>query len=165
MKNFLICVDDKGIISITNHMSNVILYKVPYEIIKKEKIKTPNRFINYILISETKKKIYVGKTKNGIYNHKKRPSEHENKCEDWTDCIIITMKTDEFLNDGVIQYVENELNTKFSDLKYYKNTTCQTTKQTANSKEQRDCEIYLKDMSVFYFLLFWIVTKHPSHFK
>ena len=52
-----------------------------------------------------------------------------------------------FFNDGTIQYLEDSLNKRITNLGFYENTTKQTTTGTANTSDEEDCNEYLDDGS------------------
>lgn len=128
--------------------STMLVYKIPYSEIKKKKTGfiIPNQFIVYILYGRNdngKDMIYVGKSKNGIEN---RPTAHKDKFDNWTTCFILTQfKERSFFNDGTIQYLENELNSRVEEVQIYTNTTKATTPGTANDDDQDDCDEYLDE--------------------
>ena len=129
--------------------STILLYKIPYRDVEKKRINftIPNEFIVYILFGkndEGKDVIYVGKSKNGIEH---RPTAHKDKFNNWTTCYILTQfKERTFFNDGAIQYIENEINTRIDEVGWYDNTTKATTAGTANVEDQENCDDYLDEM-------------------
>ena len=85
----------------------------------------------------------MGKSKNGI---KDRPTSHEDKYQHWDLCYILTQfKERTFLNDGTIQYIEDELNTRVNKLDVYDNKTVTTTSGTANVTDQDDCNEFIDE--------------------
>lgn len=136
--------------------STMLVYKIPYSEIKKKKTGfiIPNQFIVYILYGRNddgKDMIYVGKSKNGIEN---RPTSHKDKYDNWTTCYILTQfKERSFFNDGTIQYLENEVNSRIEEVQIYSNTTKATTAGTANDDDQEDCDEYLDEAYKMLYIL------------
>jgi hypothetical protein len=128
--------------------SSTLIYRIPYQNLnsKEELFKIDNLFIVYILFGKNesgKDVIYVGKSKNGLKN---RPTSHEDKYDKWTYCYVLTQfKERTFFNDGTIQYLEDTLNKRITDLGFYENTTKQTTTGTANTSDEEDCNEYLEE--------------------
>lgn len=127
---------------------SILVYRFPYQNIKskEESFTIENPFIVYILYGKNDKgkdAIYVGKSKNGI---KDRPTSHEDKYQHWDLCYILTQfKERTFLNDGTIQYIEDELNTRVNKLDVYDNKTVTTTSGTANVTDQDDCNEFIDE--------------------
>jgi len=128
--------------------SSTLIYRIPYQNLnsKDELFSIDNPFIVYILFGKNesgKDVIYVGKSKNGLKN---RPTSHEDKYDKWTYCFVLTQfKERTFFNDGTIQYLEDSLNKRISNLGFYDNTTKQTTTGTANTSDEEDCNEYLEE--------------------
>ena len=102
------------IIEISQPSSTTLVYRLPFEKVgKKTADIIQNNFIVYILFGRNAKGkdvVYVGKSKNNIIS---RPRQHKDKFSDWTDCYVLTQfKERTFLNDGTIQYLENQISTK-----------------------------------------------------
>lgn len=139
---------NNGSVEMTKPNSTMLIYKIPYNAIqsKNSGFIIPNRFIVYILFgknSHGKDMVYVGKSKNGIDN---RPTSHKDKFENWTTCYVLTQfKERTFFNDGTIQYLENELNSRVDEVGLYNNTTITTTTGTANTDDMEDCDDYLAE--------------------
>lgn len=137
---------NNGSVEMTKPNSTMLIYKIPYSAIKAKNAGfiVPNRFIVYILFgknSHGKDMLYVGKSKNGIEN---RPTAHKDKFDNWTTCYVLTQfKERTFFNDGTIQYLENELNSRVNEVGLYNNTTLNTTTGTANTDDMEDCDDYL----------------------
>ena len=134
-------------IEISEANSSVLVYRIPYQNLfdlDKELLEIKNDFIVYILYGECNDGadvIYVGKSKNGL---RKRPTSHEDKYNNWTYCYVLTQFEERtFFNDGTIQYIEDKINKRISELNHYNNTTKQTTEGTANSFDMEDCDEYL----------------------
>ncbi len=136
-------------IEISRAISSTLVYRIPYQNLssKDELITIDNPFIVYILVGKNDNGldyIYVGKSKNGLKN---RPTSHEDKCESWTYCYVLTQfKERTFFNDGAIQYIEDKLNRLVTELGSFKNTTMQTTTGTANSDDEENCNEYLEEV-------------------
>ena len=139
---------NNGSVEMTKPNSTMLIYKIPYNAIqtKNSGFIVPNRFIVYILFgknSHGKDMVYVGKSKNGIEN---RPTAHKDKFDNWTTCYVLTQfKERTFFNDGTIQYLENDLNSRVDEVGLYNNTTITTTKGTANTDDMEDCDDYLAE--------------------
>lgn len=135
-------------IEVSKANSSTLIYKIPYQNLgtKDESVKIDNPFIVYILYGKNENgldAIYVGKSKNGLKN---RPKSHEDKFSGWTYCYVLTQfKERTFFNDGTIQYLEDTLNKRVTDLGFYQNTTKQTTAGTANPSDEEDCDEYLEE--------------------
>lgn len=138
--------DNKGIIEIYANTSNIRVYKIPFDLVKDGSLSLSvrNKFIVYILYGrqDNQGMVYVGKSVNGLKN---RPLSHQDRCQNWNYCFVLTQtKEGSFLNDGTIQYLENQISSQISADKYYINTTKQTNKVTANEAEIDDCKEFLK---------------------
>lgn len=139
---------NNGSVEMTKPNSTMLIYKIPYSSIRSKNTGfiIPNRFIVYILFGKNnhgKDMIYVGKSKNGIDN---RPGAHKDKYDQWTTCYVLTQfKERTFFNDGTIQYLENELNSRVDEVGFYNNTTLNTTTGTANTDDMEDCDDYLAE--------------------
>lgn len=137
-------------------MSNILVYKVPYEVIKNKtmELKIENRFIVYILYGENgtgKPVIYVGKSKNGVAN---RPQSHEDKYSNWSVCYILTsQELRSFFNDGTIHYIEDKVKMKVTETNRFINTTEKTTKGTANRRDMFNCDEYLREVYDMLYIL------------
>ena len=135
-------------VELTKPNSTMLVYKIPYKDIENKRIgfQIPNPFIVYILFGRNPKgkdMIYVGKSKNGITN---RPTAHKDKFEEWTTCYVLTQfKERTFFNDGTIQYLEDQLNSRIKEIGLYNNTTLSTTSGTANKDDEEDCDDYLAE--------------------
>lgn len=132
-------------IELSKPNSSILVFKIPYAELKNAQavaeLKIENRFVIYIL-HNTANKIYVGKSKNGIVN---RPKAHEDRAV-WNDCYILTnFKERTFFNDGTIQYIEDKLCKRFSELDRYTNTTKVTSTNTANANDEEDCDEYIEE--------------------
>ena len=128
--------------------SSILVYRFPYQNLKSKEtsFEIENPFVVYILLGKNnngKDVIYVGKSKNGL---RKRPTAHEDKCSNWTDCYILTQfKERTFFNDGTIQYIENSLNNRIDSLGVYENTTVATNAGTANPQDEEDCDDFIDE--------------------
>ena len=137
-------------------MSNILVYKIPYEVIKNKtmELKIENRFIVYILYGENnsgKPVIYVGKSKNGVSN---RPQSHEDKYSNWSVCYILTsQELRSFFNDGTIHYIEDKVKMKVTETNRFINTTEKTTKGTANRRDMFNCDEYLREVYDMLYIL------------
>lgn len=137
-----------GIVEATQNGSTMEVYRFPFSELTpgNDTVQIDNNFIVYILYAYNdsgKDKIYVGKSKNGIYG---RPRQHQDKFN--ADiCYILTENVDNtFFNDGIIQYLEHRLSEKINDNKNrYNNTTEVTETGTVNTEEKEYCNKYLKD--------------------
>lgn len=72
--------------------SSILVYRFPYQNLKSKEssFEIENPFVVYILLGKNnngKDVIYVGKSKNGLKN---RPTAHEDKYSNWTECYILT---------------------------------------------------------------------------
>ena len=135
------------IIEISQPSSTTLVYRLPFEKVgKKTADIIQNNFIVYILFGRNAKGkdvVYVGKSKNNIIS---RPRQHKDKFSDWTDCYVLTQfKERTFLNDGTIQYLENQISTKVDECGLYINTTDITTSGTANPTDEENCARYLPE--------------------
>ena len=115
------------------------VYRIPYQVLRSRTydVTIENNFIVYVLLgknSSGKDVVYVGKSTKGLEN---RPLSHENKCPFWSYCFVITEGKDSYLNDGVIQYIENELSERFQSIGSYELTTSVTNTDTANKHDIR----------------------------
>ena len=133
--------------------SKTLVYRIPYQEFKKEngydevdRFVEKNNFIVYILRQEKQDGpdvIYVGKSINGLKN---RPNSHEGNWN-WTYCYILTQHNQRtFLNDGLIQHIENELKKHIKSLNHYHVETVKTNTGTANAKEIELCAAYLEEV-------------------
>lgn len=134
-------------VEISEATSSLLVYRIPYQNLlsnDKEPIMIKNKFIVYILFGENNNGadvIYVGKSTNGLKN---RPTSHSDKYNNWTYCYVLTQFEERtFFNDGTIQYIEDKINKRVTDIKHYKNTTIVTNAGTANSFDMEDCDAYL----------------------
>lgn len=166
MKKYTLRLNDKHCIEISKPISTLLVYKIPYKNVKAKdhNVDISNRFIVYILFGKNasgKDIVYVGKSKNGIDN---RPTSHEDKNADWTDCYVLTdIKERTILNDGTIQYLEDKICNRINDIKQYINTTVQTTSGTANHSDMEDCEEYLQEAyDMLYTLGLDLITPNPT---
>lgn len=147
MKNYIIKCTDNRCLEISESNSTILIYKIPYELVKNKSydIKIDNRFIVYILYGSNdngKDVIYVGKSKNGLDY---RPTAHEDKYDNWTDCYILTNYVERtFLNDGSIQYLEDKIAKKVKELNTFESTTKVTVEDSANSVDKINCDDYLE---------------------
>lgn len=142
-KNFRIKYRGRSI-EISKANSTTLVYRIPYLTLLQDgcAFSVDNNFIVYILVSEDER-IYVGKSKNGLKN---RPTSHENKCNSWRFCYVLTQfKERTFFNDGIIQYIENDLNEKIKNLGRFTNTTQVTSSSTANASDETPCQEYIKE--------------------
>ena len=120
------------------YVEGTTVYRIPYRILKLKQVDVAitNPFIVYILVGTDESGeecIYVGKSKNGIEN---RPLSHEDKGCNWDCCYVITEKDDSFLNDGVIQYLEDQICSRVNLVGRYKNTTKVTNSDTVNDLDR-----------------------------
>lgn len=128
--------------------SSILVYRFPYQNLKSREssFEIENPFVVYILLGKNnngKDAIYVGKSKNGLKN---RPTAHEDKYSNWTECYILTQfKERTFFNDGTIQYIENALNKRVDSLGVYENTTVNTNTGTANTQDEEDCDEFIEE--------------------
>lgn len=148
MHSYEVEYSDQKWIKIEEDNFNVV-YKIPYSSIK-DNVNCPkieNRFIVYILhgiTTESKDYIYVGKSTKGLES---RPSSHDSKYDDWTYCYVITRKDSKFLNDGVIQYMEDTIRRRIDECSdYYINTTNKTSSNTANDRDMDRSNKILEDV-------------------
>lgn len=77
-------------LEVSQHNSNLLVYRTDYENIHCLDTPSLNSFIVYILFGINKSgkdKIYVGKSKNGVQN---RPQSHEDKYSAWKYCYVLT---------------------------------------------------------------------------
>lgn len=139
---------DNKCIEISKPNSSVLVYKIPYEEIKKAiiDIDITNRFIVYILIGKDNKNndiIYVGKSKNGI---DQRPTAHEDEDKNWHTCFVLTTFNEKtFFNDGVIQYIENTVHKRILKLNNFATATKVTNCNTINVFDTEDCDDYIEE--------------------
>ncbi len=155
MDHYEIVYSEQGWIKVEKDNYNEV-YKIPYSSIKDGRNcpQIKNRFIVYILQGitvDSKDYIYVGKSTKGLED---RPGSHESKYSDWTYCYILTRHDSKFLNDGVIQYLEDSIRRRVdlcSD--YFINTTNKTSSNTANDRDIENSEEYLKDIYQRLFVL------------
>lgn len=149
MPRYMVRTNESDCLEVYKPLSSVLVYRVPYSAIKEgtHGLEISNRFIVYILHErnhESKDKIYVGKSKNGIDN---RPTSHENKSNRWSDCYILTTFQEKtFLNDGSIQYIEDAISHRIDEIPHFENLTNQTNRDTANTTEVEDCREFLDDV-------------------
>ena len=152
-RRYSLLVRDKMVV-LSHNNRNALLYRINYDSVKCFDNSSINQFIVYILTgfdSRRRPCIYVGKSKNGTLY---RPLSHEDKCEGWVYCYILTQqKGTGFFNDGVIQYLEDKLNKKVSKVSSYINTTKQTTSGTVNDFDKKDCDEYLSEIYPMLFSL------------
>ncbi|MBO4798998.1 MAG: hypothetical protein J5494_09565, partial [Candidatus Methanomethylophilaceae archaeon] len=125
-----------------------VVYKIPYSSIRNgiNCPKIENNFIVYILhgISiDSKDFIYVGKSTKGLDS---RPGSHESKYDKWSYCYIFTRKDSKFLNDGVIQYLEDAIRRRVDECEYYVDMTDKTSSNTANERDIKRSNEYLQDI-------------------
>ena len=137
---------EAGFIEVSRATSSVLVFKIPYNKLSKE-LYVNNSFIVYILYGHDnygKETIYVGKSKNGLYD---RPTSHDDKCDNWEFCYVLTQhKESTFFNDGIIQYIENQINVQINKINRFKNTTITTSDSTINDYEKDDCEAYIEEV-------------------
>lgn len=148
MSKYRVINTEKNCIEISAPIKTVLTYRIPYKHIRNRDYdkEISNRFIVYILLGKNNKGkdiIYVGKSKNGLDN---RPGCHEDKYKNWTDCYILTdIKERTILNDGTIQYIENQINERINEIDKFLNQTNQTIRDTANRSDMEDCDIFLEN--------------------
>lgn len=129
-----------------SHLNGYItVLRIPYSVLKEGRadVDVPNKFVVYILYGRNpdgRDAVYVGKSTNGL---RSRPLSHEDKCGFWTDCFVLTTGDSRFFSDGVIQYIENRLDSIVSGNGLYENTTLATTENSANDSEKEKAEKYL----------------------
>lgn len=136
-------------VEISEVNSSILVYRIPYQNLLKDKSTVmkliKNKFIVYILFGENNQEndvVYVGKSTNGLLN---RPTSHKQKFDNWRYCYVLTQFEERtFFNDGIIQYIENEVCKRINDIKHYKNTTELTSNTTANNFDIEDCKAYLE---------------------
>lgn len=139
---------DSNCVEISKPNSSILIYKIPYNEIKKEiiDIDITNRFIVYILIGKDDNNndiIYVGKSKNGI---DKRPTAHEEDGKHWQICYILTTFYEKtFFNDGVIQYIENTIHKRIAKINTFITTTKATNFNTISVTDTEDCDDYIAE--------------------
>lgn len=119
-------------------VENAVVYRLPYRILKAKQIDVQigNPFIVYILVgsdSSGNDCIYVGKSKNGIDN---RPLSHEGQGRSWEYCYVVTEKDDSFLNDGIIQYLEDQICSRINLVGRFTNITKVTNSDTVNDLDR-----------------------------
>lgn len=150
-KQYKIELDDNECVSISEHNSSVLVFKIPYQVLKEHKnrqemLKINNNFIVYILQNKgisNPDTIYVGKSKNGI---SVRPMSHENSDIEWNYCYILTNKKEQsFLNDGVIQYIENKIHTNIANTNRFDVTTKKSNTDTINDGEKVPCDNFIEE--------------------
>ena len=152
-----------GITEISRPTSSTVILRIPYSRLSNN-IHTNNSFIVYILYGRCdtgKDKIYVGKSKNGI---DQRPTSHEDKYDNWEFCYVLTQhKENTFFNDGIIQYIENQISNHINELGSYDNTTVTTTDSTVNDYEKDDCKAYIDEAySMLYAMGLDLITEHKK---
>lgn len=158
-------IENDGIAEIYSNTSNIRIYKIPYSELKDSKVKAfiSNRFIVYILSGKHNGQdaVYVGKSVNGV---SLRPVSHQNKCDYWRECYVLTqIREGSFLNDGTIQFLENQISNQITEDNYYLNLTKITGSKTANAAEIDDCRDFLsKAYPQLRILGFVIGEKVPS---
>lgn len=132
-------------VEISKANSTTLVYRIPYLTLLQggSAFSVDNNFVVYVLVGEDKK-IYVGKSKNGLHD---RPTSHEDKSNSWEFCYVLTqLKERTFFNDGIIQYIENDLNEKIKNLGgRFTNTTKVTASSTANTSDEIPCQEYIKE--------------------
>ncbi len=136
---FSIDYTDKNCVKISHLRDKCQVYRIPYKVLKNRSydVIIENNFIVYVLLGKNKSGkdvVYVGKSIKGLDS---RPLSHEDKCPFWSYCYVITEGKDSYLNDGVIQYIENELSMRFQKSEDYELTTSVTNTDTANSRDIR----------------------------
>lgn len=127
-----------GSIKLWSDLSVTEVYRYNYNVLRKglPDIAVNNPFIVYILCKKgifEKDTIYIGKSKNGLRD---RPIAHEDKSPDWNYCYVLT-ESGSLLNDGYIQYIEDQITEKARNTNRFTITTNQTTKDTINDREKR----------------------------
>lgn len=137
---------DNGCIEVRSKHNRYLVYRIPYRALKTKQVDIGilNRFVVYILHHanpDGKDELYIGKSKNGIEG---RPVSHEEKNIPWTECFILTEEQGGFFNDGVIQYLEDEICSRFKSSGTYDVQTKVTTSGTANKSDIEDCKIFLR---------------------
>lgn len=131
-------------VEISKANSTTLVYRIPYLTLLQggSAFLVDNNFIVYILVSDDKK-IYIGKSMNGLKN---RPKSHDDKCNSWKFCYVLTQfKERTFFNDGIIQYIENYLKETVNRLGRFHNTTSKTSSSTANVSDESPCQDYIKE--------------------
>ena len=136
--------NEQKCVELSQPNGTVLVYRIPYGLIKNHGLSILNRFIVYILFAkntEGKDYIYVGKSKNGLDN---RPTAHNDKCSNWEYCYVLTnFKERTYFNDGIIQYLEDQVNKRVNETKRFTNTTINTNKDAANSSDISTCDEFL----------------------
>jgi len=168
-------------IELFSNLSSVLVYRIPYQNLlsnsESEQLRenlVKNNFIVYILIgvnNEGKdgkdRMIYVGKSNKGLQGS--RPTSHENKCNNWTYCYILTEGKDKdhpYFNDAIIQYIENHINNRVNGTDYYNNynnTTNKTNSNAANSLNIQSCDDYLKEAYDMLYILGLDLITHKDN--
>ncbi len=146
MDQYRISCTDCRCIEVIHSKNKYRIYRIPYGILKRkaQDIKIENPFIVYILLGRNpngKDVVYVGQSKNGI---DKRPLSHEDKCSFWSECFILTMDRDGFINNSVTQYMEDAIAEKARKLSRYDVTTITTNQDTVNEMEKKDSDDFLE---------------------
>lgn len=145
---FQIEYEENGSVKVTRKNHKTQVYKIPFSNLTPKKVgfEVKNPFVVYILFARNysgKDYIYVGKSKNGIFN---RPKSHADKFNA-EFCYILTQEySGTFLNDGTIQYLENQVNKRVTGCNTFTNTTETTNTGTANSSDEEDCDDYLEEV-------------------
>ena len=153
-KFYNIEIEDDNFINISNPNSKTLCYRMNYTDLKSDKYdkKINNPFIVYILQKKNnndKDTLYIGKSKNCISY---RPKSHNNI--DWDMCYVLTQVNDRtILNDGTIQYLEDQLTDIAKKTNCYNIETRQTTKDTANDKDKYHCNEFLKEALEMLYIL------------
>ncbi len=138
-------VTDNGCVLAKFYGEEAVVYRFPYKVLKSRQagFDVDNPFVIYILSGVDKSgadAVYVGKSTSGIGN---RPTSHEDK-GDWSQCFVVTDKSDSFLNDGVIQYMENSVWNRINEVGTLVNTTNITNACTANRMDKYGADKLLK---------------------
>lgn len=163
-QDFNIRLSPNGCVSINQNMMTAAVYRIPYSALMSKRIDTDidNSFIVYILVGKNNSKedcIYVGKSKNGIFG---RPRQHEAEDIDWKVCYIITDNSNNFLNDGVIQYLEDRISSRVDHLNSFRNITKVTNTGTVNERDERIADEFLeKACQMLYALGLYLTLDKP----
>jgi hypothetical protein len=155
-QKYAIRYNDEHSIEMSKPNSSILVYKIPYKIMKQKtlEVQITNRFIVYILLGKNNTGqdiVYVGKSKNGIDN---RPTSHEGENKQWHECYILTTFSEKsFFNDGTIQYIENQIHQRIRRLNKFENTTKATNTDTISLSDAEDCIDYLNEVYNMLYIL------------
>lgn len=124
---------------INKPMSTLKIMRIPYNQIKSFEYQS---FLVYILVKD--KKLYIGKSKNGLLN---RPTSHT---DDWYEVYLI-YDTGYNFNDGIIQYLEHTICNQINKTNRYVNQTKLSNIDTSSEYEQTFMDTIINDI---YYMLY-----------